>query len=69
MVACTRFRLIVITRSVYQCTKAGHATCLERSYRELNVKVIGCGTKVFGTTTNKGKNIPGWNLYVNAPYD
>ena len=48
----------------YQCAEAGHATCIERSYSELNTKIIECGRKIFGTTTHKGKNIPGWNLYV-----
>ena len=48
----------------YQCIEASHATCIERSYGELNAKIIGCGRKVFGTTTHKRKNILGWNLYV-----
>ena len=42
----------------YQCTEAGHATCIERSYSELNAKFFEPGRKVFGTTTHKGKNIP-----------
>ena len=53
----------------YQCTEPGHATCIERSYGELNAKIIECGRKVFGTITHKGKNIPGWNLYVRTLYD
>ena len=42
---------------------------MERSYSELIAKIISCGRKVFGTTTLKGKKIPGWNLYVKALYD
>ena len=30
----------------YQCTEPGHATCIERSYGELNAKIIECG-KIF----------------------
>ena len=53
----------------YQCTEAGHATCMERSNGELNAKIIECGRKAFETTTHKGKNIPGWNSYVKTLYD
>ena len=53
----------------YQCTEAGHAICIERSYSELNAKIIECGRKLFGTTTHIGKNILCRNLYVKALYD
>ena len=43
----------------YQCTEAGHATCIQRSYSELNAKTVECGRKVF----------PGRNLYLKALYD
>ena len=42
---------------------------MERSNSESIANIISCGRKVFGTTTHEGKNIPGWNLYVKAPYD
>ena len=41
-----------------QYSETNHAACSENFYGELNAIVRGCGKKVFGTTTHKGRSVP-----------
>ena len=52
----------------HHCSKVTHTVCIENYYNNLNRAIIECGRKVFGCTTHKGKNVPGWNSHVKELY-